>query len=242
MIRSIFTYFLAIIHFGFLILFFYPLVLLLGEEKGAKFTRKLAIHWGKFLCKITFTKVEVIYKDREIFDKIKDEIVVVVGNHQSLMDIPILFAYFPKEIGFVAKEELKRIFFLSLWMKRAKCVFIDRKSPKKAYTSFKKAIEYIQNGYSLVIFPEGTRTEEGEIKEFKKGSFKLALESKKMIIPVTIKGSYEIHKKHRFKLGFNKRVKLIIDTPIETINLSQEEKKNLKDIVRKNIIYNYNTN
>ena len=123
-------------------------------------------------------------------------------------------------------------------MDRAQCIFLDRSSPKEALKSFNEAIQFIKNGKSVCVFPEGTRTYDGQVGEFKKGSFKLALEPKVKILPVTIKGTYEIMNKKKFYIRRGRNIKLIIGKPIDIKELNKDELKEINSKVRNEIINN----
>ena len=220
-----------------------PIVLIMSKVKSEKeandFAKEIARIWGRFFLWLSGSKVEVIYKDREAFDAIKDQPVVLVANHQSNMDIPLVLGYFPIPVGFVAKKEMKTWPIMGLWMKKIGCVFLDRKNPREGIKSIKEAAENIRKGYSVVIFPEGTRSADGEIGEFKKGSFKLAIDTNVNIIPITIEGTIDVHRKGTFMVNKNPNVKIIVDKPIDISTFERAEKKELSEKVRKIIVDNY---
>ena len=116
--------------------------------------------------------------------------------------------------------------------------FLDRSSPKEALKSFNEAIQFIKNGKSVCVFPEGTRTYNGQVGEFKKGSFKLALEPKVKILPVTIKGTYEIMNKNKFYIKRGRSIKLIVGRPIDIKELDKDELKGINSKVREEIVNN----
>ena len=162
----------------------------------------------------------------------------MVANHQSFVDIPLILGYLDINIGFVAKKEIKKWYLFNLWMDRAQCIFLDRSSPKEALKSFNEAIQFIKNGKSVCVFPEGTRTYNGQVGEFKKGSFKLALEPKVKILPVTIKGTYEIMNKNKFYIKRGRSIKLIVGRPIDIKELDKDELKGINSKVREEIVNN----
>ena len=104
----------------------------------------------------------------------------------------------------------------------------------------KDAISKIKKGHSYVIFPEGSRSEDGTIGEFKKGSFKLATDTNARILPITIVGTYEVQSRKSLKVTSNKDIKIIVDKPVDLKTMSREEKKEVHNIVNKIIKDNYN--
>ena len=162
--------------------------------------------------------------------------VLFVANHQSSFDIAILFALVDKNKGFVSKDSIFKIPFLKKWMFELKCISINRKDVKEALKTILKGIDILKNGYSLVIFPEGTRSLDGELLPFKAGSFKLATKSKVPIVPITIDGSINILKKGD-PFIYPATVNMTIHPPIFTKDLTKEEQVLLPDQVR-NIVAN----
>lgn len=114
---------------------------------------------------------------------------VIMANHTSYLDIPVLFRALPMTIHFIGKKELKKVPMLGWYMALSGMIFIDRENAKKARLSILKATKLVRQGYNVVIFPEGTTSETGKIAPFKKGGFVLAQGSQAPILPVRIKGS-----------------------------------------------------
>ena len=92
-------------------------------------------------------------------------------------------------LHFLAKEELKRNIFTGFVLRKMQMVFIDRQNAQKSVASMRQAVDLISQGMDIAIFPEGTRTKTGKLNPFKKGGFKLAINSQTDIVPVTIKNS-----------------------------------------------------
>src|SRR5882724_2115313 len=117
---------------------------------------------------------------------------VLCVNHQSHMDIPILLAALPFQFRFAAKKQLFRYPFLGWHLRRSGHVPIDRENPHAAVKSLREAAEYIRQGTSVVIFPEGGTSVDGCIKPFKRGGIVLAMQSLVEVVPVTIRGSRNV--------------------------------------------------
>ncbi len=114
---------------------------------------------------------------------------VIMANHSSYLDIPVLFKSMPFNIHFVGKKELKKVPFLGWYMAISGMIFIDRSNAKKAKKSIEDAIKLVKKGFNVVIFPEGTTSETGEIAAFKKGGFVMAKDSESPILPIRIQNT-----------------------------------------------------
>lgn len=157
--------------------------------------------------------------------------VLFVANHQGNFDIPILLGYITKPKAFIAKIELLKMPMIRTWMTYMKCVFMDRKDIRQSLKVMNEAADHLKEGYSMVIFPEGTRSKGEQLGEFKPGSLKLALKAGVPIIPVTIRGSYKIMEQNGFIIK-PAHVDIIISEPIPTAGLSKEAAAELPERVR----------
>lgn len=197
-----------------------------GPKEAKRLADIKAARWGEKLVKLTGSEVEVIGEENIP----KDGAVVFVANHQSNFDIPLLLGYIKKEKGFVSKAEAKRLPVVGSWMKFLNCVFMERTDPRAALKSIKEGIEVVKNGDSLVIFPEGTRSSDGKLNEFKAGSFKLALKSGAPVIPIIINGSIDIMRKGSNKITPAK-VQIIVSEPIDPSKYKSTESYLLREEV-----------
>jgi len=152
--------------------------------------------------------------------------VVFVGNHQSYSDIVVYFAALNTiPFGYVARNELARIPAYGAWMRRVRGVFIKRDIPRESLKAIDEGIELIEKGFSLMIFPEGTRSRGPVMGEFKRGSVKLATKPGVPIIPVSINGSYGMYEETGvFRAA---EISVMVHPPIETNGLSRKEEKDL---------------
>ena len=193
-------------------------------------------HWAWTLRIITGMKLTV--EGREYLKD--DQTCVFISNHQSLMDIIVLFTITSNNLRMVVKKELLYIpiFGWSLWWIRF--LSIDRGKRRKALRSIDKGAEKIKKGTSVLLFAEGTRSIDGELRPFQAGSFIMAIKSQVPIIPITISGTINIvNKKSPFKVHFNKEVKVIVSPPIDTTKYKLEDRHELKDEVESIIRSNY---
>ncbi len=122
----------------------------------------------------------------------KNEPVIFIANHCSHLDIGVLCRSLPVNLHFIGKKELMWLPIVGWYMFVAGHIFIDRRNKRKAVESLKKAALKIKNGKSVAIYPEGTRSKTGELAEFKKGAFHLALDAGVSIVPVHIKGTHSL--------------------------------------------------
>lgn len=189
------------------------------------FTERISRFWSKIIIKLTGSRVTVTGANN-----IPEGIpVVFISNHQSYFDTPVFLAYVPGNKSFIAKVETRKIPIIRAWMKYMHCIFMDRSSLKQSFESINMGVDNLKHGYSVVIFPEGTRSHKAEMSEFKHGSFKLATKAGAPIVPVTIIDTYKIwEEKKRIKPS---QVQVIISNPIETSSLTRDEIRELPDRV-----------
>lgn len=114
--------------------------------------------------------------------------VIVVGDHQSYSDIPVVFVALARSIGFLAKKQLGYIPCLRFWMVCLHCLFVDRESSRAARELYQK-IDKEKSVPRVFIFPEGTRSKDGEVHKFKSGAFRFACDLKATLVPIAIKGA-----------------------------------------------------
>jgi 1-acyl-sn-glycerol-3-phosphate acyltransferase len=144
---------------------------------------------------------------------------VYAANHSSYMDILILLGYIPDNLRLTLRSSLTRIPIWGWALLAGPFITIDRSNSKKAKRSIQVAIQRIRNGASVLFFPEGTRTPNGEMQPFKRGAFHLAKESGVPILPVAVIGSYKILPRHKFLPKWGKRTEIKIGEPIYPKNV-----------------------
>jgi 1-acyl-sn-glycerol-3-phosphate acyltransferase len=202
--------------------FWVSLVLLLPKSQKAKRLERenrieerdnlvddVVKNWSRSLLDISGSEITVEGEEKIPYD----ETVLFVSNHQGNFDIPILAGFIKKPKAFMGKKELEKIPFMSKWMEHMQCIFMDRNNPRESLKAIKEGSLKLKEGYSMVIFPEGTRSPDGNLQEFKQGAFKLATKSKVPIVPITINGSNKIMEKGSLKVKPAK-VKLVVSDPI----------------------------
>ncbi len=207
--------------FGVLIL-----VLSLFDRRGLS-THEIGRFWLRAILFITGVKVEV----RGLEHLKKDEAYIFAANHQSQFDIPVLAVALPYQIRWLAKKSLFHIPFFGWALKAIGYIPVDRENPRKGYESLLLAAEKIKAGFSVVIFPEGTRSTDGKLLPFKTGGFVLAIKSGRPVVAVAICGTRDIMPKGKLYVRPG-RVRLKVFPPIPTEGLSVREKASLAQLVR----------
>lgn len=165
---------------------------------------------GVVLLIITWNRAFVLYVDSQIWSNVifwacgvrltvkgrhhidPKKNYIFVCNHESLFDIPAVFLASPSALFFLAKKELAKIPVMGWFMWLIGMIFIDRGRSDKARLSMQKAGKIIRNGRNVITFPEGTRSKDGQVKLFKRGSFILSRETGIDIIPIGLEGPHEI--------------------------------------------------
>ncbi len=163
---------------------------------------------------------------------------IFISNHQSAFDILAHVASIPGTVRFIAKQELFRIPIFAQGMRTVGMIPIDRGNSEKARASLNKAIKILKNGVSVIIYPEGTRSPNGEIKPFKKGGFILALKSGLPIVPTVISGSMHILKKKSFHVNRG-HIHVYFLPPVDPSEFSFETRNKLVKKVRDMIVTKY---
>lgn len=156
---------------------------------------------------------------------------VYIANHQSNFDIPILYGGLPLQFRWLAKKELFDVPLFGLAMKRCGYIPIDRSDRRKAMHSITAAAKQINEGTSVMVFPEGTRTPDGELKEFKKGGFLIAVKAQVPVVPVAIRGSYRVMPRNRWRIEPG-LVEMEIFPPIITAGMKNGDLDRLMSEVR----------
>lgn len=160
---------------------------------------------------------------------------IYMANHQSNYDIPVLLGRLPVQFRWLAKAELFKIPVFGHSMRGCGYISIDRSNRKLAFASLAEAAETIRSGTSVMIFPEGTRSEDGDIKSFKKGGFVLSVDAGMPIVPIILTGTFDIMPKGRFMVRRGP-VTMTICPPIETADYTRKTKDQLIEKVRETMI------
>ena len=198
-----------------------------GDIEGrAKYIHKVTTNWAKSVMNLAGAKITVVGKENIP----KGKTALFVSNHQSNFDILFLMSSIDVPKGFIAKKELEKWPMISTWMKYINCIFMDRSNLRKSAEAIVMGTKLLKNGYSMVIFPEGTRSKGGPIEDFKAGSFKLATKSGSLIVPVTINGTYKLLEANNNRIK-GADIELVIHPAIDPKKLDKEELDTLNKTV-----------
>lgn len=197
-------------------------------EKEKEYILKATSTWGKRIVNDLNIKINVMGKD----NLPENGPVVFVANHQGYGDIPVCCAVLDKfQTGFIAKSSLKKLPFYGEWIQNIRSVMLDREDPRESLRAIETAIGFINQGFSIVVFPEGHRSKGGEMSEFKKGSLRLATKPGVPVIPISIEGTYRLFEEKGYMQG-NFTVDFLIHPAIKTSALSRTEASNLAETVQ----------
>ena len=182
--------------------------------------------WSRCLLAVCGVRVRV--RGREHVDA--GRTYVYAANHQSYLDIPVVFAYLPAHFRIMAKGSLFHIPFLGWHLRRSGHMPVAKGNPARAARSLLEAASHVRRGTSVFIFPEGGRSPDGRFGEFKPGTFLLAIKSGAPVIPVTINGTRAALPMHSWHLR-PARVEMILHAPIDTAGMKRQAAEELAERV-----------
>lgn len=120
---------------------------------------------------------------------------IFVSNHVSNVDPPALAPYIPRRVAILAKKEVFKIPVLATALRQVRILPVDRGNKEEAAAAVDKAVEYLRDGMSFLVFAEGTRSRDAHLKPFKNGTFVMAIEAGVMVVPVSLVGTQNLMKK-----------------------------------------------
>ena len=212
--------------FGVAVILFSPF-----DYKKGRILGFIVKYWAKTIFKTMNINVRVIGLDK--LDRNADYI--FAPNHASSLDIPLILGFLPFWIVPISKIELKWIPFLGWAMQAAGHVFVDRRDHEKAMLSIAKIKNsLLKNPRSILIFPEGSRTNDGKVNQFKTGGLSIGISTKISIVPVAIEGTFDSLSKHSKKF-VNKLLTINIGSPVDTRKYSLDDRKHLATIVNSEV-------
>ncbi len=202
-------------------------ILLTGKKENFKF---FGVIWGKTLSFIF--NIKLIVKGKH---NLQDRNYIFASNHASLIDIPLLLIAVNRYTVFIAKSELSKIPIFKSILDRAGFIFVDRKNNDSAVKSMNNLMDNMKKiPRSVAIFPEGTRTSNGELLPFKKGAAIFAINTDIPVVPVAISGTYSWSKKKLFDIS-QSVISFEFGEPIITENYSFNDRDYLTEKIKTNI-------
>jgi 1-acyl-sn-glycerol-3-phosphate acyltransferase len=184
--------------------------------------------WARLILQTTGVRVTV----RGLHHLEPGRSYVFAANHQSIYDIPILFASIPFQLRIVAKASLGRIPFMGWHLHRAGHLLVDRRNPGPDIVQ--KMRRLVGESSSLIVFPEGTRSVEGALGRFKKGPFLVAIDAGLPVVPVSLSGSRHVMKKGRLMVCPG-HVELTVHEPLPTSGVDRNDVRRFAAAVRETI-------
>lgn len=198
----------------------------------SKFNNSVTRAWARVI--VFALGIKLIIEGSE--NILKDKSYVVVANHQSQIDIPILVMAVRTNLRIIAKKELFKIPFLGWGMKAVGMLEVDRSNHKQSIETLKKAENIVKEQHlSVLVFPEGTRSPDGKIHPFKKGPFVLSINTGLPILPVSVSGTGHITPKGKLQINRG-RVKIIIHPPIPVENWELKDRDKLLEETHKTVV------
>jgi 1-acyl-sn-glycerol-3-phosphate acyltransferase len=185
--------------------------------KGPRRVDGLLHYWGRRCMQLTGTRVRV-----EGLEHVPQGPCIMVANHQSHFDVPLLFAHIRKHVRFIAKRELFRIPVFGQALRLSGNVEVDRRGGQSDRDTLGRAIPVVQAGTTILFFPEGTRSQDGALRPFKKGASVLALLAQVPVLPLAVAGTRHILPKSSRTVRHGCPVGLVVGRPIPTEGLTLE--------------------
>ncbi|HTN69432.1 MAG TPA: lysophospholipid acyltransferase family protein [Dysgonamonadaceae bacterium] len=187
--------------------------------------------WARLTCWLALCRVKTFgHENLEI-----NTSYVFIANHQGAFDIFLVYGFLNKNMKWVQKASLRKIPFVGKASEIAGHVFVDNTSITSRKNTIVQAKKEIVGGISMMMFPEGARTKDGKLQTFRRGAYRVALDMKLPIVPITINGPFDVMRVGSLMLNPGK-LEMKIHKPIPTEHLEQKDLRNLMDQT-KEIIY-----
>ena len=204
------------------------LALVLSLVTSARTASRLtAVPWARVMAWVTPMRVKV--EGRENIDPRQSY--VLVSNHQSQYDIFVLYGWLGVDFKWVMKQELRKVMGIGVACERLGHIFIDRSNHAAAIATLEAARTKIVNGTSVIFFPEGTRSTDGQLLRFKRGAFRMAVDLGLPILPLTVTGTRDVLPANTSDL-MPGSARLIIHEPISIEGVTVKDCQELSDRVR----------
>lgn len=193
-IYIVYQYLIALPIFSFLTIFTAVFTMCTVHWRNAEFVHRVQQFWSKSAFWLMFIPASV-----DGAENIQPgQSYVFVSNHQSMFDVWLIYGWLPVIFKWLMKAELRKVPFIGTGCKAAGHIFVERAKAKASIESLREVERQLTNGICTVIFPEGTRTEDGQVGRFKRGAFQIALDLGLPVIPLSLSGCYEVMPKGKY--------------------------------------------
>jgi 1-acyl-sn-glycerol-3-phosphate acyltransferase len=199
---------------------------------GRRFACETMRTWAKAECRIARIRLHV--HDRNSYDSRKAYL--FVANHQSPMDIPVIYSLLRVQAGFIANADFKRIPVFNFWMREVGGVFVRQGTTVLDIKALKRIVSSLKKGNSLIIFPEAGMSYDGTIQPFSRAGLAVAIMGKALIVPVGISGTPDAMPPGEFYVLPGKPVAVRFGSPIDPSGLTRADRVGLAASVRERII------
>lgn len=203
-------------------------------DSGGGIQHRIARAWAQQLLRLAGVRVEVEGTENLVYSRPS----VMVCNHLSYMDVPVLFATLPLQFRILARQGLFRIPFLGGHLRRSQHLAVDQSNPRASMRSLQQAAAAVAAGLPLFIFPEAGRSFSGELQEFVPGAFYIAIQAQVPVVPMVLIGTFEVLPPATAHLRPGK-VELVICPPIPTSGLTRAQAAGLATGVRDRVLEIY---
>lgn len=198
-------------------------------DRDGSLQHRIARFWSRMILKTIGVRVHVIGMDKDKVDPAKPHIYAV--NHLSALDVPVLYTHLPTQFRILAKKELFRYPFLGWHLRRSGQIAVDQQNSRSAIRSMGRAVESLKGNMSVMIFPEGGRSEDGQLQDFMAGAFYLGIKAQIDVVPMALVGTYEILPMNTWHIK-PKPVFLLAGDPIPTAGLTLRDLESLTQQAR----------
>ena len=196
-------------------------------DASGRLQHRCARYWARCLLAACGIRVRIRGADHLT----PGAIYVWTANHQSYLDIPVVFARLPAEFRIMAKASLFHFPFLGWHLRRSGHMPVARDNPARAARSLLAAAAHVRRGTAVFIFPEGGRSPDGRLREFRAGAFLLAIKAETPVVPVTIRGTHAALPMHSWNIRPGP-VELVLHAPIPTAGMNSQSSESLAAQVR----------
>jgi 1-acyl-sn-glycerol-3-phosphate acyltransferase len=196
-------------------------------EKSGRVQHHIARVWAKLLVAFAGCSLEV----DGLENLARQPVAVYASNHTSYMDTPVVFAALPFQFRILAKKELWPIAFIGWYLDRSGQIPIDTQNPRATLSSLGLGVKALRAGMPLFVFPEGGRTQTGELQPFLSGAAYLAIRAQVPLVPIALAGVYDLLPIHTHHL-FPGRLTLTVGEPISTVGMTVRQTDELTEKLR----------